>query len=176
MIVFSCPTCHRAMQVPPTMAGQPVACPFCHDGVIVPAIPPPAPLPPAAPPPKPQQEVLSLDDPEEEAAAADAAEREAEEEAERERRIRAKYAAAEAKQRRNSTIFLLCGPLLALIGAACLAGLWSMIARDISGAKPIDAAGLANFDEAKRGSPWVLYDAKEVVGTDVGIETKRRRG
>jgi len=51
-----------------------------------------------------------------------------------------------------------------------------MIARDISGAKPIDAAGLANFDEAKRGSPWVLYDAKEVVGTDVGIETKRRRG
>lgn len=173
MIVFSCPTCRNAMQVPPEMAGQPVTCPFCHHGVLVPAAPPapPAPHAPAPAPPPPPPEPLSLDDPEQEAAAA-------EEQEEEERRARAKRAAREAKQRRDSLIYIWAGAALTLLATVCGISLAPMIASDAKGVRNVTTAELLEIkDPASLPSPWISYTPEQpMIDTPLGTETKRRRG
>jgi hypothetical protein len=176
MIVFSCPACRNALQVPPTMAGQPVMCSFCRQVITVPpaqAVPQPVPGPPAASgPTRPQpNNPFSFDAPKREGTAPQSAAAEDE-------RMRARRAERDAKQRLAANTYLGLGVALVLIGIGCTIGLTPKILRDSQGSRVLTADELLAIKDPKGlPSPWVSYTTDQaVVETNLGVESERSKG
>jgi hypothetical protein len=168
MIVFSCPACRNALQVPPTMAGHPVTCSFCHQVITVPPVQVvPQPAPPVPVPTKPTRSAsndpFSFDGPSREPTVAE------------EEHTRARRAERDATQRQTANVYLLTGLALVLIGRACAVGLAPKIQRDSKGPRVLTADELVAIKDPKDlPSPWVSYTTGQAVAeTNMGVGSKR---
>jgi hypothetical protein len=176
MIVFSCPACRNALQVPPTLAGRPVTCSFCHQVMTVPpaqAVPQPAhPQPAPRTPTRPKANTpFSFDDPKREATAPADADAE-------DRRTQARRAERDAKQRQAAYTYLGLGVVLVLIGIICAISLAPKIMRDSQGSRVLKADELLAIKDPKDlPTPWVSYTTDQaVVETNLGVESERSKG